>query len=385
MKKLPFLLLLFSITSPLFGQEQPIIDWMTTTGFENVQCLRKNDTLYIGYENRVFRYEVAALKEIVSNLPINDQVKALVLFPKYQNIPIVQITLPLPLSKEHASFSFEHNLWKSSGVHAAETINKSYLKADISIGPYIYATQIGNYDDAIKIELDAAPTMHLQLTKGLKFTGQLLVPVINNYSEDGIRPGVITLEQSVRLPWNVFATASIGHYNPRRYGARLNAVKFTKDGMFGLGTTLGYTQLSNISGEPLSEFYEDYPAIIARVNGSFRWLEQDLIINASYGTFLYEDLGYKVEAVRQFGEAQIGVHAIKTSLISNAGFSLLLPIPTKKYRPIKHVRLRTERYLKYQYRFRGQTFGGKELQANYDLINKLTELQPAFLYNKLFE
>lgn len=357
---------------------------MTSTGFENVQCLRKNDTLYIGYENRVFRYEVAALKEIMTNLLVDESIEALVLFPKYQNIPIVQITL-IPSDKNQTSISFNTDLWTSSGVHQVESVNKTYLKADVSIGPYIYATQIGNYDDAIKIELDAAPTLHLQLTKGLKFTGQLLVPVINNYSEDGVRPGIITLEQSVRLPWNVFATASVGHYNPRRYGARLNAMKYTKGGMFGLGTTLGYTQLSNISGEPLSEFYEDYPAIIARVNGSFRWLEQDLTIKATYGSFLYEDLGYKIEAVRQFGEAQIGVHAIKTSLISNAGFSLLLPIPIKKYRPIKHIRVRTERYLQYQYRFRGQTFGGKELQANYDLINKLTELQPAFLYNKLFE
>ncbi len=375
-----FLATLFSLAN---GQKiNEINRWMTDTGFENVQAFSSSDTLFISYENRIHRYEVAALQEIISYFTALGSYQTLILFPKHQGIPIVQLIINTADGKLQTTPSFNTHLWKQSGFSSTASQNKTYWKADISVGPWIYGTQIGNYDDAIKIELDLAPTLQIQLTKGLKLTGQWLIPVFNNYSDDGLRPGIVTLAQSVRLPWNIFATASIGQYNPRRYGARLNGMLYTNDGQFGMGGTLGYTLLSSSSGEALSPFYEDRATHIGRIDLSYRLLEQDLTINASVGTFLYQDLGIKVEARRQFEEAQIAVFAQVTSLVENAGFSLLLPIPVKRYRPIKRVRVRTQRHINYQYRFRGQTFGGLEMQDFSNLSTKVTELHPAFLYNK---
>ncbi len=383
-KLLPFLLFI-GLLSTVKAQEQSVSNWLILKGFENVQTLSREDTLYLTYENRVYRYEVAAVKEIINNLPIPDGINTLVIFPKYQNLPTVQLILPTSLDQYLSKITLKTDLWSSTGFGETASENKSTFKADLSIGPWIYGTQIGNYDDAIKIELDLAPTLHVQLAKGLKLTGQLLVPVINNYSDDGIRPGILTLEQSVKLPFNTYATASIGQYNPRRYGARLNAMTYTKDGQWGLGTTLGYTQLSTISGELTNDFYENRATHIARMNASWRWLEQDLILSGSFGTFLYQDLGIRLEARRQFNEAQVAVFLQRTSIRENVGFSLFLPIPTKKYSSIRHFRVRTDRYIRYRYRFRGQTYSGEEMQPHYDMILKLRELNPAFLYNKIFE
>lgn len=381
-KLLPFILFIGLLTS---SNAQEVSHWMISKGFENVQSLSRNDTLFISYENRVYRYEVAAIKEILNTLPIPDGTNTLVIFPKDQNLPTVQLIIPTSLDQYLSKITLKTDLWSSTGFGETVSENQSTFKADLSIGPWIYGTQIGNYDDPIKIELDLAPTLHLQLAKGLKLTGQLLVPVINNYSDDGIRSGILTLEQSIKLPFNTYATASVGQFNPRRYGARLHAMTYTKDGQWGLGTTLGYTQPSSISGELTNDFYENRATHIARVNASWRWLEQDLILSGSFGTFLYQDLGVKVEARRQFKEAQIAVFLQKTSIRENAGFSLFLPIPTKKYSSIKQFRVRTARHLRYRYRFRGQTYGGEEMQPFYDIVLKLTELNPAFLYNKIFE
>lgn len=388
LKKLtPFLIFIATLSSS-YAQEQQVDDWMIAQGFENVQSLMRGDTLFLTYENRVYRYEVAALKAIIANLTLNANIQTLVIYPKYQNLPTVQLIIPTVEKEFYSKITFKTDLWASTGFGTTASANQTAFKADLSIGPWIYATQIGNYDDAIKIELDLAPTLHVQLTKGLKFTGQLLVPVINNYSDDGIRPGIVTLEQSIRLPWNTFATASIGQYIPRRYGTRLNVMKYDKSGVFGIGGTLGYTRLSSISGEEVNMQYADRATHIARINGRIRWPKQDFMIDVSFGTFLYQDLGLKIEARRQFGESQVSIFAMSTSLIDNAGFAILVPIPTKKYHPIKNIRLRTHRFLHYEYRFRRQreaAVGGMEMLQYYDINLKLTELQPAFLYNKLFE
>ncbi len=233
--------------------------------------------------------------------------------------------------------------------------------------------------------MDAAPTLNLQMAKGLSFTGQLLVPVINNFSDDKVRAGIVTLNQAIRLPYQVFAQASVGLFNHRRYGAAFSAVKYTSNGIFGIGTTLSYTSWSPVSGNILSDFYEKNNLVTARINGSLRWPTHDLVFNASIGRFLYQDVGIKIEAVRQFGETRIGLFAMRTSLIENAGFSILLTLPTKKYKEINKLRLRTQRYFNYTYRFRGQTFGGFEINSGYNLIEKLTEFQPTFFKNQVLK
>ena len=85
-KLLPFILFIGLLTS---SNAQEVSHWMISKGFENVQSLSRNDTLFISYENRVYRYEVAAIKEILNTLPIPDGTNTLVIFPKDQNLPTV--------------------------------------------------------------------------------------------------------------------------------------------------------------------------------------------------------------------------------------------------------------------------------------------------------
>ena len=370
--------------------------WLIDKGYENVEVISISDTTFISYENRIFRYEVTGFEQILINAPL-EVCQVLIVIPKYQNMPMLSITIPYDAIQDYRSekttirelrqaiaYSLKVDQ-KSTPSYPAQHFNKSYWKYDFTIGPVISGTQFGNYDAPIKIILDAAPTLNLQMAKGLSLTGQLLIPVINNFSDDKVRAGIVTLNQAIRLPYQIFAQASVGLFNHRRYGAAFSAVKYTSNGIFGVGTTVSYTSWSPISGNLLSAFYEKNNLVTARINASLRWPAQDLVFNASYGSFLYQDVGIKIEAVRQFGETRIGLYALRTSLIENAGFSVLLTLPTKKYKPINRLRLRTQRYFDYTYRFRGQTFGGFEIKGGYNIIDKLTEFQPTFFKNQVLK
>ncbi len=67
--------------------------WLLDKGYENVEVITGADTTFISYENRIFRYEVAGFEEILINAPL-EVCQVLLVMPKYQNIPMLTITVP---------------------------------------------------------------------------------------------------------------------------------------------------------------------------------------------------------------------------------------------------------------------------------------------------
>ena len=68
----------------------------------------------------------------------------------------------------------------------------------------------------------------------MKLTGQVIFPIYNDYGQryKQIRPGFVTLSQTVRLPQRTFLTASVGFFNKFRWGGDLKAKHFFKDERF---------------------------------------------------------------------------------------------------------------------------------------------------------
>jgi hypothetical protein len=382
------------------SEQETLITELTSFGFENVQALTSQDTLFITYENRIFRFEVKALEKII--LLIGAEIPAstntILIFPKYHGIPMLQVLLNKaqlealtkdPTNALAREISYSLSLpYLPGGFKKTETAaNKSFRKLDWSLGPWINDSQIGIYEAPFQIEFDLSSTFHIQLTKGLKFTGQVLFPIFNNYIflRDGIRPNILTLEQSFRLPFNTFSTLTVGQFGSSRIGGLVEVMKYSKTGRFGIGIDYAYTDFSSLGGRAFIDFYEKKPTLLAQIKGIYRIPAYDLSFRVNYGTFLYQDLGIRIECFRQFGESQIGIHLTKTTLNENAGFRLLMPLPTKKYASINRFRIRPQRYLGYVYNFRGQAFSAQQLPSYYSLSDKVLEFQPSLMRNHLFD
>ena len=61
----------------------------------------------------------------------------------------------------------------------------------------------------------------------MKFTAQMVIPVYNDgYTSryNKVHPGFLGLSQTVRLPYNLWATLNVGNFNNSRYGIDFNLI-----------------------------------------------------------------------------------------------------------------------------------------------------------------
>ena len=78
----------------------------------------------------------------------------------------------------------------------------------------------------------------------MKLTAQMVFPVYNDGYGDRlgkIHPGFLTLQQTVRLPYNIWGTLEVGTFNAGRYGADLKLFHPFKNERFSVEGRLGVT------------------------------------------------------------------------------------------------------------------------------------------------
>ena len=92
---------------------------------------------------------------------------------------------------------------------------------------------------------DLAPTLEVSCWKGMRLTAQLEVPIYNDGYPDmynKIHPGFIGVSQTVRLPYNIWGTLTVGHFSSERYGVDMKiSHRFIRDNRFGIEGRVGYT------------------------------------------------------------------------------------------------------------------------------------------------
>ena len=101
------------------------------------------------------------------------------------------------------------------------------------------------------------PTLEASLWKGGKVTAQLIIPIHNGYGYkyDDVRPGFLTVSQTVRLPYDVFLTGTVGFFNNNRNGVDLTAEYYPKNKNFWFDARASYT------------IFGEWGAILARFLG----------------------------------------------------------------------------------------------------------------------
>ena len=72
-----------------------------------------------------------------------------------------------------------------------------------------------------EVLFNLAPAIEVSFWKGMRLTAQLEVPIYNDGYPDmynKIHPGFIGVSQTVRLPYNIWGTLTVGHFSSERYG-----------------------------------------------------------------------------------------------------------------------------------------------------------------------
>ena len=333
-----------------------IISKLAAHGFENIHVMLDDRKAIIGYENRVYRFDVEAIKEVLFIVvPELNDIEKVILIPENRNIPLVSIEILLSDSKmyidsaltgkefaQKLEIKFEDEEAFRELYAAEENGNSSFFRFDVALTPQLNF-QFGPYTKPVITQFNIAPVIGTNWWKGMNFNYELIVPIINDFGTggDSVRPGIISLNQVFRFPDNYFVSASVGFFTQSRYGLDIEMKKFSLNGDLNFGLNFGLTSYAAFTGISRLYYYDAF-SWTGSLSCEYRISKYDLTLGFTAGKFLIGDESFRFDISREFGEIEIGFFAIRSSDgISNGGINITIPIFPSHYWKPDFVRLRT--------------------------------------------
>lgn len=382
-----------SVYSQPANEKAAIMEQLILEGFENVVVESSDTVLFVGYENRRYRFEPRALKVLLEIIDQNlTESRQIFLLIYHQKIPMLTVDLHLSAYRDFQSGAInrdefaemvEFSLDIPNDLSQPKTLgNPSNFKTDLVVLP-TWRAQFGDFDRPVQSNFNLIPGASMLLAKGLSIHAEMIIPVQNNFFFDDeqkeIRPGLITINQLIRLDDNVFFQATAGFFTLNRAGANVEMKKFNSAGNLAFGLNLGYTAYHAFT-EKRVEYFETENYLTGLFSVEYRHMPYDAIGRLQIGNFIYNDLALRFDVLRQFGEVNIGFFALlSASREFNGGFNFSIPLPPGKFMKPGIVRLRQANRTGLEYRAKGRVNFGRNYRTGHELFNNMLDYNPDFL------
>ncbi len=374
-----------------------LIRKLVNNGFENIRVKIDEQRVIIAYENRVYRFDVEALKEILKIVvtELNDQQK-IILIPQNRKIPIVSVETSVADCKNYFNSTSSGKEFASklkidfntdsifSEIQKEELVNSSSFRFDIAVKPQLNF-EFGQYEKPVISQINAVAVLKTSWWKGMNFNYQLLIPIINEFgtSEDSVRPGIVALNQVFRFPNDFFVSSSLGYFTQNRFGLDFDLKRYFLNGDFSLGLNFGLTSFVSFSGMT-KILYNEVFKWTGSFNLEYRVPKYDLTLGLMVGRFLIGDESFRLDVSREFGEVEIGFFAIRSRTgISNGGINLTIPLFPSHYWKPGFIRLKTDENFSWSYLVK--TNPDKLVGLRYNTDNRIgfynKKLNPNFIKN----
>lgn len=344
-------------------------------GYANVAVIVECDRVFATFENTRYRDLRRALHEVTAELlPIINAERQLVLLPSIDGVPLGSATFAAApaasgagtTARAEAGVPAPRTSLSLAGIpealHTAPPASSSYGRVDVVVHPWFEAS-FGDFDEPVRSRTGVAPEARIALRPGLRLSAQVLFTLQDDLptGESRVRPGLVTLSQTLRLPRNVFVHATAGAFTPNRYGADVQARAYTPSGRWFAGAELGQTgQTSFARGGWRRSEMDDRTAL---VEGGWRDLRHGVRVTATAGAFLRDQRGVRLEVVRQFGEVDLGGFAMTSEQGTNGGAVLRIPLGVSRHPKPRALRLRAADAFRWEYRYYGFVPGGRRFRT----------------------
>lgn len=322
--------------APAFSQEPDtdrILDELEYEGYMNLRALNDSSELILTLENDAYKIESEGFAHAIEvigrqGLPLDKPTK---IIATSRGVPQVTMT-----------YNPELDSWKTTSrvkdwnkVRGVKPVNSSFGKVDIVVYPQVslmnlIITQV--YQSLWQI----SPALEVTLWPGAKFSYQIKIPVFNDgYGayESSIHPGLITLSQTFRDPWNLNVTGrlTMGVFSNSRFGAALDLKYVFPNERFWLDGQV--SMLSPYYFEGFRFHYDFDPDFYWAVAGNFYWPYAKTQFTLRAQKFIYGDVGYKFEMIRHFRHCSVGFYAEKTRYgHTNGGFRFQIALPPYRFK-----------------------------------------------------
>jgi len=401
---------------PLYALAQngdETVDQLVRMGFENVTWGEDLQERVYVLENSAYRLSGVgigkALDEIQKKgLPADGKMCRLIVLDN--NVPVISLyCIPKDLDGREVSrndWNVSYNLGDSwELVKGKKRENSSLFKVDLLVYPE-FSFRNSRLSVPYQVRLNMNPTLQVSMWKGGKVTAQLVVPIVNDYGYkyDSVRPGFLTLSQTVRLPFNIFLTATAGWFNNNRAGADLQAEYHFKNGRFWVDGRVSYTlwgewgrweyNYDKGAYENVGPFEFGYTKDDNRITGqlgvNYYWAKYNTQFAFRGESFLGGDYGVRFDMIRHMKYCSIGFYG--TLIPSdwwndgiNAGFRFQITLPPYKYKRKGYIpRVMPSRNWGFSYNAAGAFVYGQRFRANIDdNISKNIEYNPLYIKSEL--
>ncbi len=348
-------------------------------GFANVRAAESEDYTVFALENDLYKIPgegFARATEIIreAGLGLNKPVKLIGL---NFNVPEVTITYDPTADRWRTTRRLDAS-WDL--VRKQPRMNSSFGKVDIVVYPQVslmnlIITQV--YQSLWQI----SPAVEVSLWPGAKLSYQVQIPVINDgygMLEDWIHPGIITLSQRFRDPWNlnILGKLSLGRFSNKHYGVALEAAYHFPNERFWVDGKIGVLDLCDTHGMVLVpnatydfQFYWNIAA-------NYYWpaIQTQFLLRAE--RFLIGDMGVKYEMIRHFRRCSVGFYAMKgfsKAAHVNGGFRFQIALPPFRQKRYGYVpRLTTSGQMGISYNANNERYYYKEFrtEASDNILSK---------------
>ena len=127
-----------------------------------------------------------------------------------------------------------------------------------------------------QVLFNLSPAIEVSFWKGMKLTAQMVFPVYNDGygSRAGrIHPGFLTLRQTVRMPYNIWGTLTVGMFNGGRYGGDIHLFHPFKNERFSVEGRISLT--SPYYWDRFELVYNTKKRITWNIGGSYYWRSEE--------------------------------------------------------------------------------------------------------------
>lgn len=310
-------------------------------GFENVGWTEDGKERVYVMENVTYRLNGVGISKAVDvvqrmGLPEGKPCRLIILDNNIPQIslyysPIVGDSLP-DINRKDWEVSYNlGNSWKQLAKEKRQ--NSSLFKVDITVYPELSLKNLV-ITQIYQVLFNLSPAIEVSLWKGMKLTAQMVIPVYNDgygtYAGK-VHPGFLTIQQTVRLPYNIWGTLAVGTFNAGRYGADLKLFHPFKDERFSIEGRIGTTGTYYWDG--FDYIYGNKQRLTWSLGGSFYWPKYNIQTIAKVEQYMLGEKGVRVDMIRHFKYASIGFYAMKAKgARANGGFRFQVALPPYKYK-----------------------------------------------------
>lgn len=400
---------LLAVVIPLCGMAhsgEETVDELVKMGYENV-CWAENgnERVYV-LENTAYRLDGIGIGHAIDliqkiGLPSEDKMCRVIVLSN--NVPKISLTCKAKEGKEltRHDWNVSYDLGESwELVKNEKRKNSSLYKVDVLVYPELSFKNV-RLSVMYEFLINLSPTVEVSLWKGSKVSAQMIVPVLNQYGYkyEYVRPGFVTLSQSVRLPYNTFLTGTIGIFNSNRWGADLKVEHFFKNERFSVDGRFSYTGWGEwgeyMLGDMVNAFKYGYDknsmVFTGSVGGSYYIPKYDMQLSLHGERYLLGEYGVRFDMIRHFRYCSIGFYGMKMNKGVNgginAGFRFQVTLPSYKYKRRGYVpRVNLGRNVGLSYNAGNEIKYGKGFKAQpSDNMSESNRFNPYYIKSELLK